>query len=215
MITNAQLKDKPRDFLAVTGLTDAEFQYVLPTFSRLVAARTSTELTLAGTPRQRKPGAGAKGTLRKVEDKLLFILVYEKTYPLQTMMGPQFGMSQAQANYWIHQLLPLLTQSLAELDLAPIREPEKVSKAAISGETSSNLLLDGTERRRQRPKDAEKQRAYYSGKKKAHSDKNLLLVDEQTNKVVYLSPTEPGRVHDKKIADLGHRSDSSVLPEVG
>jgi hypothetical protein len=202
MITYAQLKGKPRDFLAATGLTDAEFQYVLPTFSRLYAARTSAELTLAGKPRQRKPGAGAKGTLRNVEDKLLFILVYEKTYPLQTMLGLQFEMSQAQANYWIHQLLPILKQSLTELGLAPKRDPQEVSKAAISGETSSNLLLDGTERRRQRPKDAEKQTAHYSGKKKAHTDKNVLLVDEQTNKVVYLSPTEPGRVHDKKIADM-------------
>lgn len=115
MITYAQLKDKPRDFLAATGLTDAEFQYVLPTFSRLYAARTSAELTLAGKPRQRKPGAGAKGTLRNVEDKLLFILVYEKTYPLQTMLGLQFGMSQSQANYWIHQLLPILNVSFVQL----------------------------------------------------------------------------------------------------
>lgn len=178
MITYAQLKDKPRELLVATGLTDAEFQYVLPIFSRLFATRTSAELTLAGKPRQRQSGAGAKGTLRNVEDKLLFILVYEKTYPLQTMLGLQFGMSQAQANYWIHQLLPILKQSLAELGLVPERDPKKVSKAAISGETSSNLLLDGTERRRQRPKDAEKQTVHYSGKKKAHTDKNVLLVDE-------------------------------------
>jgi len=201
MITYAQLKDRHRDLLAATGLTDAEFQYVLSTFSRLYAARAAAELTLAGKPRQRKPGAGAKGVLRNMEDKLLFILVYQKTYPLQTMLGLQFGMSQAQANYWIHQLLPIVMQSLAELGLTPKRDPQEVSKAAISGETSSNMLLDGTERRRQRPKDAEKQTAHYSGKKKAHTDKNVLLVDEQTNKVVYLSPTEPGRVHDKKIAD--------------
>lgn len=201
MITYTQLKDRPRAFLAATGLTDAEFQHLLPTFSRLYAARTSVELNLAGKPRQRKPGAGAKGVLRTVEDKLLFILVYEKTYPLQTMHGLQFGMSQAQANYWIHQLLPILQQSLRELGLGPKRDSQEVSDAALAGETSSNLIVDGTERRRQRPKDAEQQTAHYSGKKKAHTDKNVLLVDEQTNKVVYLSPTEPGRVHDKKIAD--------------
>jgi hypothetical protein len=39
-------------------------------------------------------------------------------------------------------------------------------------EGAPDLLIDGTERRRQRPKNAKKQEEYYSGKKKAHTDKN-------------------------------------------
>ena len=42
---------------------------------------------------------------------------------------------------------------------------------------------------------------YYSGKKKAHTDKNILLVNENTKKVVYLSPTVAGKTHDKKATD--------------
>jgi hypothetical protein len=49
-----------------------------------------------------------KGKLQADEDKLVFILVYQKTYPLQTMHGLQFDLSQPQANYWIHELLPVL-----------------------------------------------------------------------------------------------------------
>jgi hypothetical protein len=37
--------------------------------------------------------------------------------------------------------------------------------------------------------------------KKVHSDKNVLLADERTRQVVYLSPTHPGKTHDKRIAD--------------
>jgi hypothetical protein len=37
--------------------------------------------------------------------------------------------------------------------------------------------------------------------KKTHTDKNLLLINEMTGKVVYLGPTEPGKKHDKKAAD--------------
>src|SRR6516164_2654189 len=37
--------------------------------------------------------------------------------------------------------------------------------------------------------------------KKTHTDKNLLLVNETTSKVVYLGPTTAGRTHDKKAAD--------------
>src|SRR5258708_9345355 len=37
--------------------------------------------------------------------------------------------------------------------------------------------------------------------KKTHTDKNLVLVNIHTQKVVYLSPTQPGKKHDKKQAD--------------
>ena len=65
----------------------------------------------------------------------------------------------------------------------------------------SALALDGPERRRQRPTDPAQQQAHYSGKKKTHTDKNLLLVNEHTGKVVYLGPTIAGKIHDKKAAD--------------
>ena len=37
--------------------------------------------------------------------------------------------------------------------------------------------------------------------KKAHTDKNLVLVNTHSQKVVYLSPTQVGKKHDKKQAD--------------
>ena len=64
-----------------------------------------------------------------------------------------------------------------------------------------NLTIDGSERRRQRPQDHTKQKEHYSGKKKAHTDKNILLVNTNTKKVVYLSPTVAGKTHDKKATD--------------
>jgi hypothetical protein len=59
---------------------------------------------------------------------------------------------------------------------------------------------DGTERRIQRPKDADQQKSHYSGKKKCHTVKNVLLVDKQLT-IQFLSQTHPGTVHDKRIAD--------------
>lgn len=37
--------------------------------------------------------------------------------------------------------------------------------------------------------------------KKTHTDKNVVLVNAHTHKVVYLSKTEFGKKHDKKVAD--------------
>ncbi len=63
------------------------------------------------------------------------------------------------------------------------------------------MAIDGTERRRRRPTNAAQQQEQYSGKKKTHTDKNLLLVNEHTDKVIYLGPTVAGKKHDKKAAD--------------
>ena len=142
-----------------------------------------------------------KGKLQLDEDKLLFILVYQKTYPLQTMHGLQFDMSQPQVNYWVHQLLPVLQQSLAEMGMKPERDSKMVDKSLLMAETEADLTIDGTERRRQRPQDSQEQEEHYSGKKKTHTDKNLVLVNNESKKVVYLSPTVGGKTHDKKMAD--------------
>jgi len=201
MLTCATLKEKPREFLAATGLTHQEFARLLPAFAAAYTALYPPDKTVDGKVRQRQGGGGAKGGLPQMADKLLFILVYQKTNPLQTLHGLQFGLSQPQAHYWIHHLLPVVQRALAALDLAPERDALRVATSPLTVEGAPALAIDGTERRRQRPTDATQQRAHYSGKKKAHTDKNILLVNELSGKVVYLGPTVAGKTHDKKAAD--------------
>ena len=87
-------------------------------------------------------------------------------------------MSQPQANAWIHRLLPVLQQALADLGMRPERDARRVAEHPLTWEGAPDLAIDGTERRRQRPVDPTKQREHYSGKKKTHTDKNILLVNE-------------------------------------
>jgi hypothetical protein len=201
MLTYAILQDRPREFLAATGLTHAEFARLLPAFAAAYAGLYPPDKTFDGKGRQRQGGGGAKGTLPQMADKLLFILVYQKTNPLQSMHGLQFQLSQPQTNYWIHRLLPVLQRAVAALGVAPERDASRVATSPLLLEGAPNLAIDGTERRRQRPQEAIAQKAHYSGKKKAHTDKNLLLVNENTGKVGYLGPTIAGKMHDKKAAD--------------
>ena len=201
MLTYENLKEKPKEFLAATGLNLAEFEMILSVFRMKYASLFKPELNRKGKPRQRRAGGGVKEKLRSDEDKLLFILVYQKTYPLQVMHGLQFELSQPQTNAWIQCLLPILRESLSEMGKTPERDPQRVANNPLVNEGGPDLLIDGTERRRQRPKDVEKQEEHYSGKKKAHTDKNILLANAHSRKVVYLSPTESGKKHDKKIAD--------------
>jgi Helix-turn-helix of DDE superfamily endonuclease/DDE superfamily endonuclease len=127
--------------------------------------------------------------LEQAEDKLLFILVYLKTYPLQAVMGELFGLSQPQVNYWIHRLLPLLRSALDDLGVLPERNPTHFAQAQGASRKSPRLIIDATERRRQRPKNPENQALFYSGRKKKHCDKNVVIVNTRGKRIDYLSRT--------------------------
>jgi hypothetical protein len=218
MLSYDKLKDKPREFLAATGLTLAEFERLLPAFQAAYKNTSPPDLTSEGKARQRRAGAGGKGTLPRFADKLVFILVSQKTNPLQVMHGLQFALSQAQTHYWIHRLLPVLRRALRDLGQAPERDAHRVEASALALAGAPTLAVDGTERRRQRPRDAAQQKDHYSGKKKTHTDKNILLVNAQTGKVVYLGPTLPGKTHDKKAADaaeIAYRANTTLDKDTG
>lgn len=201
MINYNDLKTNPKNFLAATGLKIDEFEQLKKGFKEAYEKVYPENKTKEGKERKRKEGAGVKGQLEKEEDKLLFILIYQKTNQLQTMQALQFAMSQPQANYWIHHLMPVLKKILKAQGLAPEREAEKVATSEMIKEGILELAIDGTERRIQRPKDEEKQQENYSGKKKTHTEKNIVLIDKTTSKVIYLSPTIAGKIHDKKAID--------------
>lgn len=201
MVTYKRLQTDRRQFLALTGLTLSEFQLLLTALPRAYQRLYPANQTTEGQPRQRSTGGGCKGLLQRPEDKLLFILVYLKTYPLQAVMGELFDLSQPQVNYWIYRLLPVLQQALDDLGVCPERNASHFAQSHVSPEAVPRLIIDGTERRRQRPKNPEKQALHYSGKKKTHTDKNVVIVTLPSNRIDFLSHTCVGKIHDKKIAD--------------
>lgn len=201
MITYTELQSDPRKFLALTGLTLPEFQQLLAAFARSYERLYSTGQTLAGKPRRRFAGGGRKGVLHSPEQKLLFLLSYLKTYPLQAVVGELFALSQPGVNYWLHRLLPILREALDALGVLPERDPGHFPRSQPACREAFRLIIDATERRRQRPKSREKQAAHYSGKKKAHTDKNVIIADARSNRIRFLSETYAGKTHEKLIAD--------------
>jgi hypothetical protein len=201
VIEYTELKHNRRKFLALTGLTLKEFKALLPAFAAAYAHKYPHDRTVAGHKRKRHLGGGRHGGLDSIEQKLLFVLVYQKTYPLQVVMGELFGMSQSGTNQWIHRLLPIVRTALTSLGVMPERNGPQFAQAERRMAEPRDYIIDGTERRRQRPKNPEKQALYYSGKKKAHSNKNVVIVNTRSKRVGYLSPTYAGKTHDKKVAD--------------
>jgi len=179
-----ELKTKPRAFLASTGLKRDEFEQLLPAFRAAYEQTYPPDLTQEGTPRQRQFGGGATGAWPESADKLFCLLVYQTTQPLQTMHGWQCGMSQPHAHCWMHRRLPLWQQTLRDLGEAPERDARRVAVRPLALAGGPHLQVDGTERRRQRPKDGTQPKEHDSGKKKAHPAKNSLVGNTHTKKVV-------------------------------
>ena len=165
MFSYHQVQVHPKLLLAMTGLTRTEF---LPLLSHFQYAweQYVQQHYVDRDDRQRHYGAGrSEATLVTLEDKLLFILYYVKVYPLQEILAFEFGMVQSTANEWIHILSEVLKQALDHGGYVPARDPKQLA-AVLESEAEATYGIDGTERPRQRPRDAEKQTHYYSGKKK-------------------------------------------------
>lgn len=200
MITYTALVNKPRIFQNFTGLTPAAFTTLLPAFSLAYATALHVRDTQRAAPRQRQPGAGRPATLTSPADKLLYILFYFKFYPTQELLGFLFGISQPQANVWIHALTPVLNAALGHQQQLPVRKATALTQV-LEACPGLEFIIDGTERPIQRPHHAERQKQYYSGKKKRHTVKNIVITEKCTKKIKGLSRTCPGKTHDKTATD--------------
>src|SRR6266852_6364265 len=115
------LQSRPMEFLDFTSVTLDEFQQLVPPFETAFHARMAA-WRMDGKPRTARRFTVYKSCrLPTPEDRLLFILVYLKTYALQVVHGRLFGMVQGKANQWIHVLLPALLAALRALGDAPAR----------------------------------------------------------------------------------------------
>ncbi len=113
MLRYQAIAENEPKLLALTSLTQTEFQQLVPYFATSFE-HTLQSQTVEGFDRVgRAYTAYRNSPLPTIEDKLLFILVYLKQYPTQTVQGQLFGLSQSNANKWIHLLHPVLNHALA------------------------------------------------------------------------------------------------------
>jgi hypothetical protein len=197
MLSYSELSKDPDRFLAMTGYTVEEFQALLPHFRAEFEAYVKTH-TLDGTPRLKRQYADYQNSpLPSFEAKLLFILVYLKQGTIQEVQATLFEMHQPDANQWIHLLHPLLNQALAAVGELPARDAQSLE---LDEDAVGAYFQDGTERPIPRPTDPDTQEQYYSGKKKQHTIKNIVVIDALC-KIILLTFTCEGKKHDKKAAD--------------
>ena len=156
MLSYQELKLKPKTLRAMTSLRPSEFDALLVDFTIAWSEAAGSDPSKGGRP----------PVIAAMADRLLFILFYLKTYPLQEVIAHLFGLSQPQANFLVHQLAAVLGKALGAGGHQPARLTEEML-ARLEKESPQDLGIDGSERRVQRPEDPVGQRAHYSGKKNA------------------------------------------------
>jgi hypothetical protein len=209
-----------RRLRALTGLDFDTFMALLPTFTDAMEHYLQ-HYTLDGYVRESDRAITyANSPLPSPEDRFLFILIYLKQNPIQEVHGQLFGMTQSNVSKWVTLLLTILERALANQRVLPARTTAafvaqlQADATPIDPEAPPFFCHDGTERPVARPKDGDEQAIYYSGKKKDHTIKNVVIVDA-TGAIRFLSATYAGRVHDKHIADESHYQlpEGSVLAQ--
>lgn len=182
---------------ALSGLSPSEFINLVPQFEKsLEEMRMNGYLT--DPNRQRKPGGGKKSFVPNADQKLFFILFYFKCYPTFDLAG--FFYDRDGGNVWnmYIQLVPILESALGKKMALPARSigsPEEFFKLFPE---AKEVFMDGTERPIQRPKDQKRQKANYSGKKKRHTRKNIVITNRR-RRIGVLTETIEGKEHDFSI----------------
>jgi hypothetical protein len=195
MISLEHARRTDRLMRATTSLTVSEFDELTRRFAAEWEALRAAK-TAAGHPRVRRPGGGPKGCLASAAAKLFFILLYYKAYPTQDVMGLLFGITQGQVSEWVRQLTAVVGQ-LIPLH-RPVRQARDLAQLLAEQPELREVIIDGTERQLPRPRHRGRQKRFYSGRKKRHAVKHVLVVGRR--KVLWCSPTVPARYHDKKVA---------------
>jgi hypothetical protein len=122
------LQTRPTAVLELTSLTLEAFQQVVPPFAAAFQAHMAA-WRLDGQPRTaRRYTTYQNCPLPTPEDRLLFLLVYLKTYPLQVVQGRLFGMGQSKAHQWIHVLLVALQATRRALGDTPTRSVTELAQ---------------------------------------------------------------------------------------
>lgn len=181
---------------ALTGVSAKEFQSLLPAFEQAVLE----DSRLRSKAKERHFGGGAKGRLVTGEDKLFFILVYIKTYPTFDFLGFIFSLHRSRAHRNTIKLIGSLEKALGRKIVMPEKKISSMEEFLEKFPEAKDLFADGVERPTQRPVNKKRQNKLYSGKKKRHMKKSIIVVNEQ-KKILIMTKTKSGRRHDKRLAD--------------
>ena len=173
-----RLSQKPRIFRKITGLSLSDFKSVVDFVSH------SFDNAF--------PSVGRKPKINTHEDRLILIFVYYRCYVTHEFIGYFVDLDNANICRLFSRIEPLLAGKVN------IKKDRTLTQEALS-----ILLTDVTEQPIHRPKNKKARKSYYSGKKKRHTQKTEITITTK-GKIIDVSNTNAGSVHDIKIRRQGN-----------
>ena len=210
---------KPKLFLSVTGMNLHQFQTLLPHFAHAAdksEQQRKRQVVRTGKKRLRGIGGGAQFA-NSLPDRLLMLLLYYRLYLTQEFMTLLFKAEDKSVICRSIQLmrpifetvLPVPEQARSRVLSLADKEQKRRGKRIGSVEEfrqaypELTFIIDGVEQPKRKPKAPKKRKSDYSGKKKRHTLKQI-VISTPSGIIVDQSPSTGGRPHDFKVFKDDH-----------
>jgi hypothetical protein len=196
MLRLSRLRSVPGIFRNLTGITIAVFDQLL---DDLRPAFTADRRRRLDRPDRHRAFGGGDDFDLPPDDQFLLTLFWLRHYPTQEVLGYLFGVSDSTAKRAIDRCLPLL--EAAGRDTMRLPDPGRGRRKDLSTLLKDTpdvaVIIDTFEQPVQRPQ--KRQKRFYSGKKKRHTLKSQVAVDEETGAIVDVADSVPGPTADIKV----------------
>jgi hypothetical protein len=203
LLSYDRISKKPLLFKSFTGLTVQEFDNIYDKEITKKYDKHENKRLSKRKDRERSIGAGRHFKL-DVKDRFLMLLVYYRLYITYTLVGFLFDLDQSNVCRDIQKIERLIRkctpipQKIYSI-IKKLRTVDKVEQY-FPGFTS---FIDSTEQQIPRPVDKRKKIAYYSGKKKRHTIKTQIIVNNR-GIIVHKTGLKKGARHDYDIYKKNH-----------
>ena len=203
------LRRYPTVFLKMTGLRLNEFASLLddmlPRFAEAKQARLQR-------PHRRRAQGGGRHADLDARDQILLAVIWLRQYPTTEVLGFLFGVSDSTVSRVVNRLVPLLEASGKDTMRLPDpgRKHRKELPELLKETPELAVIIDTFEQKVQRCKNRKDADAHYSGKKKQHTLKPQVAVDEHDGTLCDVSESAVGPT-----ADLTLLKQSGLLERLG
>jgi hypothetical protein len=206
MLNYDSLSKKPSNFKNFTGLEVPEFDALNLKIQEKYG--TYEEKRLAREDRKRTVGAGHPFK-HSLTNRILILLLYYHLYTSSTLLGYLVDLSQTSVLKNIRNLEPLVSEVLP----LPKKQHDKIKRLQTVEEIEAafpgfKAALDATDQKIPRPKAKLKRKTHYSGKRKKHTVKTQITVN-QKGLIVHKTAHAAGSTHDYSL----FKHSRPLLPE--
>jgi len=214
MFQYRHLSRHARVFEHLTGLRLSEFEVLSAEMVPVQEDTHRTTLAQREKPRARAVGGGGQFHLGH-RDQLLLTVIWLRRYPTHETLGYVFGVDATTVGRILSRVVALLAQN--GCDTMKMPDPGRKRRASLDVLLTQTpelaVIVDSFEQRVQRPRkkmgsgsgsgsgsgEERVKDSHYSGKKKQHTLKSQVSVDEETGQIVDVSDSVPGPMADRRL----------------